>query len=83
MASNEDENRTVGAPARSLEEIVKDLTDHERDNPTHGVSCVCMDKYIREVRNQVFAAVGPDDRTGLRERTGRVRWVLGVVVRGL
>jgi len=78
---------------RSLADIMADVVQHGLDNPRHGVSCVCMDQFSREIRLQVSRAIPPDGRTTdsdwakpIQERLNakaRIRYVLGMVERNL
>jgi len=38
---------------RTIGEVIADIRQHYRDEPTHGYNCICMDQRIREVR-QLF-----------------------------
>lgn len=35
---------------RSIDDIVLGIAEHHRRHPDHGVSCACMDEYVRELR---------------------------------
>lgn len=35
---------------RTVQEIKDDVDRHEKEFPKHGVNCICMDTYIREMR---------------------------------
>lgn len=32
------------------QEVVEEIYQHVKDNPSHGVGCVCMDEYICKIR---------------------------------
>lgn len=78
---------------RLLADILADVVVHETDHTGHGIDCVCMDKYAREIRLQVSKALPPDGRTtdsewavAIQDRLNskaRVRHVLQMVVRNL
>ncbi len=34
----------------NLDEVIKGITEHHKENPKHGTNCACMDKYIFELR---------------------------------
>jgi hypothetical protein len=71
---------------RPLWAIVQDMTDHAREFPTHGASCVCMDDFAREIKQQISRGLPPDNgeaedvhwRVNARHR---VAYVLGMVER--
>lgn len=78
---------------RTLADILTEVVQHGVDNPSHGTGCVCMDKYVREVRLQVSKVIPPDGRTteedwavGVHERLeakARIRHVLMMVERNM
>lgn len=41
------------ARVRTIAEIKADVLAHDAANPRHGKDCSCMDKYVREVRQQL------------------------------
>ena len=77
---------------RLLADILKDVVDHGQRHPTHGINCICMDEYSREIRLQVSKAIPPDGRTTdtdwaqpIQERLNakaRIRHVLNMVIQG-
>lgn len=58
------------ARVRALAEIKTDVLEHDAANPRHGKDCSCMDKYIREVRQQLD--VGTSLVSGERRWSGVV-----------
>lgn len=42
-----------------LWQIMEAIARHEREAPTHGIDCVCMDDYSREIAKHIYRAV-PD-----------------------
>lgn len=42
-----------------LWQILEAVARHERESPTHGTDCICMDQYAREIRKHIYRAV-PD-----------------------
>lgn len=43
---------------RAIQDIADDIKKHYEENPTHGVGCSCLDKYVREMRD-VLAPLNP------------------------
>ena len=39
--------------AYPLELIIQAIRDHVEDYPSHGINCVCMDTYIRAMRQWI------------------------------
>lgn len=73
---------------RTLAAILTDVTDHATAYPTHGIDCVCMDTYIREIRIHARRAIpGTEDYDSVDsvrfEMHARVRYVLGAVARSI
>ena len=77
---------------RLLSDILADVVRHGEEHPTHGINCICMDEYSREVRLQLSKAIPPDGRTTdtdwaqpIQKRLNakaRIQYVLGMVLRG-
>jgi hypothetical protein len=77
---------------RLLVDILADVVDHGHQHPSHGINCICMDQYAREIRLQLSKAIPPDGRTTdtdwaapIQERLNakaRIRYVLDMVLRG-
>jgi hypothetical protein len=47
---------------RTVQEIKEDVDRHEKEFPSHGVNCTCMDKLIGELRiilNSTFSNSRP------------------------
>lgn len=40
-----------------LDAMLREIENHHRDNPQHGVNCDCMDKYIRRLRSLTKTAI--------------------------
>jgi hypothetical protein len=36
---------------RTINEVHDSIISHHLENPKHGNNCICMDSYIRELRN--------------------------------
>lgn len=36
-----------------LEQIIKDIEQHDKDNPTHGVGCACHDNHSGKIRRLI------------------------------
>lgn len=69
---------------RFLWQIMQDVADHGRENPSHGPSCVCMDHYAREIKLHISRAIPPDtgENRDVRHRVdarARVAHVLRMV----
>jgi hypothetical protein len=74
-------------PSRPLVEILVDVVEHGKDQPTHGIDCSCMGKLIREIRGQVNSVLPssheePDWEPRLNARR-RVSYVMHSAVRYL
>lgn len=71
---------------RTLAQIVQDIARHSEEYPRHGVSCVCMDEYARELRAHVFRGLGDEmnrEWEDRYDRRSRLRYVLNMIVRML
>lgn len=78
---------------RLLADILADVVRHETDHTGHGINCICMDEYAREIRLQISKALPPDGRTTEQEwaaaiqdrlnSKARIKHVLDMVLRGL
>lgn len=56
-----------------LEQIIVDIETHDRNHPTHGVGCACLDRYPTRIRQLL---------KGLNEKSRRnVAAVLSYVLR--
>lgn len=42
----------------SIDEAVKKMAQHTKDNPKHGPNCSCKDEFLRSVRR--FLKINPD-----------------------
>jgi hypothetical protein len=56
---------------RHINEVHDDIFKHHMDNPTHGMNCICMDSYIKELRSilgitdfETFMGQVPDHKFG-------------------
>lgn len=77
---------------RLLADILGDVVQHALDHTGHGVNCVCMDQYAREIRLQLSKAIPPDGRTtdtdwaapiqDRLEAKARIKHVLRMVLEG-
>jgi hypothetical protein len=45
---------------RRLYEILEDAVGHYALNPSHGVGCSCLDKYVRELKQHICRVVPRD-----------------------
>ena len=64
-------DQLTGKPFRPLVDILQDVDDHYRDNPTHGMGCACVDQYVAEVRRQLMAMDCGSTEAGARNyKTG-------------
>jgi hypothetical protein len=59
---------------RSLYDILADAVQHGREKPDHGGNCVCMDKFIREIKGQITDALPDSSREADWERRHDARW---------
>lgn len=37
-----------------LENIVKEVKEHDKDHPDHGLGCACMDKHSTAIRRLLY-----------------------------
>ena|SRR6185295_7906870 len=73
---------------RKLWEILEDVARHGIENSSHGVDCLCMDQFAREIKLHVSRAVPPDtgENGDVRHRVDarqRVAHILAMVSRWL
>jgi hypothetical protein len=68
------------------------VVNHGRTNITHGINCVCMDSYIREVKRHIERAMPPsptDDNEmtpawmEVYDAHRRINHVLNTAIRGV
>ncbi len=64
-------DQLTGKSFRTLVDILQDVDDHYRDNPTHGMGCACVDQYVAEVRRQLMHP----SRTPIRSLVAVVKWL--------
>lgn len=46
---------------RTLYEILEDAIGHYALNPTHGVGCSCLDRYVQELKQQILRVVSKEE----------------------
>ena len=46
-----------------IEEIIKLIEEHHRENPLHGFDCACMDRYIQRLREVTRAKQTPESQS--------------------
>ncbi len=72
-------------PDRTISEWAAAIVAHSDTHPTHGVNCICMDEFARELRNAVLASIPEPRWEGNRlnkkhmNKRERVRHVLRMV----
>ncbi len=57
----------------TFDQLIHEITQHERNNPTHGINCACMDDYIRKFREMSEAPIS-------RREQQRVDYVIRTAV---
>lgn len=66
-------------PEGVLERIVREIKEHDKKYPDHGVGCACHDKHAREIRVLLLeSGLGAD---GYSKSRANFKCVLNYIVR--
>ncbi len=60
-----------------LESIIDKIIKHDKEHPSHGVGCVCMDEHARDIRVLLNSKLGTD----YSKSRSNLKTVLGYIVR--
>lgn len=66
---------------RNIGDVIRDMTDHGKENPTHGVNCACKDKWIREARVMMSEPHPTEDRYTPKGWRANRDYILSVLLR--
>lgn len=59
---------------RSLVDILAEAVQHGKDNPDHGGNCACLDRLVREIKQQINAVLPTSEDEPDWERRTDARW---------